>query len=114
MTHAIITAAREFAKDESRRDARGFKRRLPGGGRAILQLVGGTLAAESPTSPEGVASPEMRNGRGSLAVEIFGYSDTFDEQAATVITDILHAVAARGLSPQAVLNQAAAYYAEER
>lgn len=111
MKHAVVVAANEFQKDETRRMKRGQARRMQGG--AVLQLVGAGIALDSTKSEAGIDAPNLRNGRGSLAVEIFGYSDTFDEQAATVITDILHAVAARGYSPQAVLNQAAAYYAEE-
>lgn len=110
MTHALITAAREFINDETRRLTRGQKLRM--GGIEKINLASAVLAAESPADPAGVE--RARGERGSLAVSLFGYCDDFDECAATVITDILHAVAERGYSPQAVLNQAAAYYAEER
>lgn len=80
----------------------------------LQRLEAEIRAAESPSTPEKVESPEYRCGRGELAVGIFDYRDSFDEQAATVITDILHAAAARGHSPQAVLDQAALYYAEEK
>ncbi len=114
MMHPIIAAAREFQKDEARREKRGQALRMPGDGREAAEIDWAIETAESPSTPENVESPEYRRGRGELAVGIFGYVDSFDEQAATVITDILHAAAARGFSPQAVLDQAALYYAEER
>lgn len=77
-------------------------------------LRGSVRAVEATRTQGQVEHPHLRVARGLQAVELFGYTDTADENAATVITDILHAVAAAGYSPQAVLNQAAAYYAEER
>lgn len=56
---------------------------------------------------------QLHAERGHLAVGAIGYTDTFDEAAANAVTDILHAAAARGHNPQAVLDRAAAYYAEE-
>lgn len=112
MTHPIIAAAQEFQRDELRRRRRKQKPRLST--EEMFFLIGSLQAVDAAETPEQVENSHLRNARGSQAVDIFGYSDTFDEKAATVITDILHAVAARGFSPQAVLNQAAAYYAEER
>ena len=108
MTHAIIAAAREFSRDESRRRNRHQKPRL----KMVehIQLNEGLRAIDSPTTPEGVKDAYLRAVRGSVTVAIFGYADTVDENAATVITDILHAVAAAGYSPQAGVNQAAAYF----
>lgn len=113
MTHPIIAAAREFQKDEARREKRGQALRMPGDGREAAAIDWAIETAQSPSTAEGVESAEYRRGRGQLAVGIFWYTDTVEENAATVIADILHAVAAAGRSPQAVLNQAAAYYAEE-
>lgn len=79
-----------------------------------LQRLEAEIRAAEATSVEQVDGREERIARGTVAVGIFDYTDSFDENAATVITDILHAAAARGCSPQTVLNQAAAYYAEER
>jgi len=109
MTHPIIRAAQEFQKDEERREKRGQTLRMPDLV-AEAHLRAGLSAVEA-TRLEHLET--HRAARGTVAVDIFDYSDTFDEKAATVVTDILHAVAARGFSPQAVLNQAAAYYAEE-
>lgn len=111
MTHPIIAAAREFQSDELRRRKRKQKPRLDT--EETFFLTGSLQAIETTATPEQVEDPHWRNARGSQAVGIFGYTDTFDEQAATVITDILHAAAARGYSPQAVLDQAVLYYAEE-
>lgn len=110
MTHPIIAAAREFQKDEERREKRGQTMRMPDV-IAGAHLRQGLNAAEA-TSLE--QHDDNRVQRGMVAVEIFDYSDTFDEKAATVITDILHAAAASGWTPQAVLDRAARYYAEER
>jgi hypothetical protein len=110
MSAAIIRAAREFQKDEQRRHSRGQQLRMPGSARGELADA---VAAAVATDERSIDSPIWREQRGRLAVGVFGYTDTIDENAATVITDILHAVAAAGFSPQAVLNQAAAYYAEE-
>lgn len=112
MTHALITAAREFDRDETRRVKRDQKPRLE----LIehFQLQDGLAALDSTKTPAGVEDEKLRAIRGSIALGIFGYDDTTDEIAATVITDILHAAYALGYSPQAVLNQAAAYYAEEQ
>lgn len=112
MTHAIVTAAREFSQDETRRRNRHQRPRIE----MIehIQLNDGLAALDSTKTPEGVEDESLRAIRGSIALGIFGYNDTADEIAATVITDILHAVAVLGFSPQAVLNQAAAYYAEEK
>lgn len=111
--HPIIVAAQEFSRDEARREKRGQALRMPDV-LAEAHLRVGLAAVESPRTPEGVDDPQARVDRGVVAVDLFGYSDTFDEQASTVITDILHAVAARGYSPQHVLDTAALYYAEER
>lgn len=111
--HYLVTAAREFQKDETRRERRHQALRMPD----ILaesHLRASLSAIESTSTAAGVHDPRLRSQRGLVAVGIFGYEDTLDEQAATVITDILHAVASLGFSPQAVLDQAAAYYAEER
>lgn len=113
MTHPIITAAGEFYDDERRREKRGQKLRMPDL-LAEAHLRAGLAATATTATPEGVEDTQARIDRGALAVGIFGYRDSFDEQAATVITDILHAAAARGFSPQAVLDQAALYYAEEK
>lgn len=112
MTHPIITAAREFQADEARREKRGQVLRMPSA-ESERDLREALMASESATSDENILNPYLRSRRGHLAVDVFGYTDSFDENAATVITDILHAVQAAGYSPQAVLNQAAAYYAEE-
>jgi len=111
MTHALITATEEFMSDETRRLSRGQRVRM----RALdkMDLATCLNAIRSTSRPSGVVDGEYQVDRGSLAVELFDYRDSFDENAATVITDILHAVVAAGFSPQAVLNQAAAYYAEE-
>lgn len=109
--HPITRAAAEFLKDEQRRARRAQKTRL--GEVGMLQLQGALAVVGATRAPEEVASPDIQIARGAQAVGIFAYTDSFDEQAATVITDILHAAAANGASPQAVLNQAAAYYAEE-
>lgn len=111
--HPIILAAREFQRDEARREKRGQALRMPDL-LAEAHLRAGLAAVDSPTSPAGVDDPQARIARGSVAVGVFGYVDTFDEQAATVIVDILHAAASQGFSPQAVLDTAALYYAEER
>jgi len=111
MTHPLILAAEEFQQDEARREKRGQALRMPDL-LAEAHLRAAVNAAAS-TSADQIYRSEHQDARGHLAVDIFGYTDTFDENAATVITDILHAVEAAGYSPQAVLNQAAAYYAEE-
>ena len=113
MTHPIIAAAREFQSDEQRREKRGQALRMPDL-LAEAHLRAGIAAVESTGTPEGVEEGYSKIRRGELAVGIFGYVDDFDEQAATVITDILHAVAARSHRPQEVLDRAAAYYVEER
>jgi hypothetical protein len=112
MTHPIVAAAREFQSDELRRRKRKQKPRLST--EEMFFLTGSLETIEKTQTPEQVESDRLRVARGHQAVEIFGYRDTFDEQAATVITDILHAAAARGWTPQAVLDRAARYYAEER
>ena len=81
---------------------------------APLARLEAEIRAAEATTVEQIDQQLEREARGAVAVDLFGYRDTFDEKAATVITDILHAAAARGHSPQAVLDQAAAYYAEER
>lgn len=112
MTHPIIAAAREFQSDEMRRRKRKQKPRISG--EELFFLIGSLQAVDAARTPEQVENDHLRNARGSQAVGIFDYRDDFDEQAATVIVDILHAVAARGLRPQEVLDRAAAYYVEER
>lgn len=113
MTHPIIAAAGEFYNDERRREKRGQKPRMPDP-LVEAHLRAGIAAINSTATPSGIDSQSSREARGEVAVEIFGYRDTFNEKAATVITDILHAVASRGYNPQAALDQAAAYYAEEK
>lgn len=109
--HPLVAAARELQKDELRRRRRGQRTRLDDSGASSLDAV--LEAVGSPVSAEGIGSPEYRAGRGRVAVEVFDYRDDFDEVAATVITDILHAAVGEGYSPQHILDQAAAYYAEE-
>lgn len=108
---ALVQAGREFVVDEKRRRTRNQKTRMS---EAELQQLEVEIRSAEATTIDRVDLQHERVDRGTLAVQIFGYRDTFDEKAATVVTDILHAVAARGYSPQAVLDQAAAYYAEER
>lgn len=105
----IVAAALEFQSDEQRRRKRGQRPRLSAEGTIFLA---GALASIKAGVGQ-VDEPRQRSRRGTQAVDLFGYEDTFDEKAATVVTDILHAAATRGYSPQGVLNQAAAYYAEE-
>lgn len=109
---ALVNAAHELVSDELRRRKQGNRPRLDSGG--LFALRGAIRAVEATQTPGQVLHPHLRVARGLQAVELFDYTDTPDENAATVITDILHAVAAAGYSPQAVLDQAAAYYAEER
>lgn len=109
---ALVDAAREFEADELRRRRRSQRPRI--GTAHLFSLRGALRVIGRTTTKAEVENPHLRVARGLQAVELFGYTDTADENAATVITDILHAVAAAGYSPQAVLNQAAAYYAEER
>lgn len=108
---ALVQAGREFVVDEKRRRARGQKPRMEA---EELQQLEAEIRSTEATTIEHVDLQHEREARGLVAIGIFGYTDTVDEQAATVITDILHAAAARGFSPQAVLDQAALYYAEER
>lgn len=109
---ALVNAGHELVSDELRRRKQGNRPRL--NTEELFVLRGSIRAVEATQTPGQVSHPHLRVARGLQAVELFGYTDTADENAATVITDILHAVAAAGYSPQAVLNQAAAYYAEER
>lgn len=109
---ALVDAAREFVDDELRRRKRGNAPRLDA--KEFFMLRGSIRAVDATRTEGQICHGTLRVARGAQAVELFGYDDTVDEKAATVITDILHAVAAAGYSPQAVLNQAAAYYAEER
>ena len=63
-----------------------------------------------------VAGREPAEGaveRGRAAIDMFNYDDTFDENAACVIADILHAVKAHGFYPNAVVGRALNYLAEE-
>lgn len=51
--------------------------------------------------------------RGEVAVGIFGYNDTFENAAESVIADILHALNARGIDPLTTLAHARASYFKE-
>lgn len=96
MTHPIIEAAAQFQNDE-----RGRKRkRMPSAdARRTLER---TLHAAASTEQD----PIDWARRGELAVELFGYRDTFDEQAVTVIADILWAAQAHGFNPVDVMSKA--------
>ena len=59
------------------------------------------------------AEPTVLARRGDLAARLFGYDDSFDEVAANVIADVLHAVSAHGYDPMTVLAHARAYYYRE-
>lgn len=54
-----------------------------------------------------------RAERGKAAVDLFGYEDTFDENAANVVADIMHALEVAGHSPLKVIAHARAYYFQE-
>lgn len=108
---ALLEAGQEFLADEERRSKRGQRGRMNRRRQGDLAFAIATLTECRATVDD---TPVRAALRGGTAVEIFGYSDTFDEKAASTITDILHAAAAKGFSPQQVLDQAAAYYAEER
>lgn len=110
--HPLLAAANEFLRDESRRRARGQRPRFEKGkaAQARASLSGFTEHALTETGGQGIADAAIRGAR---AVHIFGYSDSFDGAAETVIADILHAVAAQGKDPGAVLAQAFDDYAEE-
>ena len=103
MSHAIVEAAAQFQSDE-----RGRKRkRMPAEKRAALER---TLHAVE----HQVNDPIDWARRGEVAVELFGYVDTFDEKAATVIADILWAVQAHGFQPIDVLQNAWQSFNEDR
>lgn len=108
---ALVEAGQEFLVDEERRTKRGQRTRMTEERQGDLAFA---IAAVTECKATVDDTPGRAAMRGNAAVDMFGYADTFDEKAATVITDVLHAAAARGFSPQAVLDQAAAYYAEER
>lgn len=108
---ALIEAGQEFLADEDRRTKRGQRTRMTEERQGDLAFAIASVTDCRATVDD---TPGRAAMRGNAAVDIFGYSDTFDEKAASTITDILHAAAARGASPQAVLDQGAAYYAEER
>lgn len=107
---ALLEAGQEFLADEERREKRGQRTRMDDRRQGHLAFAISTLTDCRATVGDTRGRAAMR---GHTAVELFGYRDTFDEKAATTITDILHAAAAKGHDPQQVLNQAAAYYAEE-
>ena len=108
---ALVSAGREFLADEDRRAKRRQKTRLTRPQRANLRHTVRTLT-ECVLQVGDTRSKSIR--RGQAALDLFDYNDDVDEIAATVITDILHAVASHGLSPQRVLDRAAMYYVEER
>lgn len=108
---ALTAAAAEFLGDEHRRRTRHQRPRLTAHEHARLQdeIRAFTVDRHGPDDTRAKAV-----ARGEAAVQLFEYPDTFDAAAETVIVDILHAVAAYGWSPQAVLDNVILYYAEER
>lgn len=111
--HPLLAAAEEFLHDEERRRTRGHRLRFHKEKTAAAQVAlnGFTEHALTQTSGQDAASAAIR---GSRAVHIFGYRDSFDGAAETVIADILHAVEAQGKDPAAVLAQAFADFSHER
>lgn len=102
--HVLVKAGREFDKDESKRRMRP---RFTPAEQTELRLHLGLLGRH-------IEGPNGWAQRGDLAVGLFGYTDTFEEQAATVIADIMWAINARGGDPLHAIAQARAYYYEDR
>lgn len=103
MTHALVTAARQFANDESGRK----RKRMSAEDRRELTAALNALEHQE-------HDPIDWARRGELAVALFDYQDDFAERAATVIADIIWAVQAHGLNPVDVIQQGWGYHLEDR
>lgn len=108
-----LAAANEFIRDEDRRKARGQRTRFSTLRAAEVRITLDGFEKHALTEKSGHDN-ESAAIRGSRAVHIFGYRDSFDGQAETVIADILHAVEAQGKDPAAVLAQAFSDFNHER
>lgn len=103
MTHALVKAAREFARDE---DGRKRKRLTPDERRELGAALN-VLAHQEHDAIDWAR-------RGELAVDLFDYDQDFAEKAATVIADVIWAIQAHGLDPIAVVQQGWNYHLEDR
>ena len=101
----IVKAAATFLKEDERRKVR--PKLTP----EEKQSLAHDLMAITGTGP--VSLEELRPLRGEVAARLFGYQDRFDEIAANVITDILHAAQKRGYDPLPILARARGYYFQE-
>lgn len=101
----IVRAAAEFLREDAKRKARPKLTQVEKG---ELSLTLNILAGAVPSSTD-----QARAMRGEAAVALFGYEDTFDEAAADVIADVMHALRRSGYDPLQVLAHARAYYFKE-
>ena len=101
----IVKAAARFLQEDARRKQRP---KLTESEKLELSLDLNTLQGAVP-----LHTAQARARRGEVAANLIGYEDTFDEVAANVITDILHAAEAHGHDPLTILARARAYYFQE-
>jgi hypothetical protein len=99
---SVIKAAQEFHEDESKRKRKRF---------SVVENAELALALQA--LQRQVDSPLHRAQRGEIATDLFGYNDSYDEVAATVIADIMWAVQLRGHDPQQVLAMASGYFNQD-
>lgn len=106
MTAALVRAASEFLQDESKRVKRP---RFSDEDRWELKTDLDILSGN-------VDFPKLAVSalRGEVALEVIGYSDTFDENATNVIADILHSVEANGFDPMTVMAHARAEFYRDK
>jgi hypothetical protein len=102
----LVKAARTFLQQDAKRRSRPLLTPAEKG-RLSLELN----AIEGGGVPSDAIMSRVR--RGDLAASIAGYNDTFDEVAANVIADILHAAEARGQNPLQIVARARSYYFQE-
>jgi hypothetical protein len=101
----LVKAAKLFLLADSRRKARPV---LTPQEKTELSLELNALAGGVPLD-----QPTARARRGEVAASVIGYEDEFQEVAANVIADIMHAVRARGGDPLRVVAQARSYFFED-